>query len=223
MAPGANARGLTARFALGLLAAATAMLTLATSGTAASEASVQIVYRVYRPADLTVLAGQTVTWHDSSLTPHTVTALGGAFDSGRIEVGGSFSYTFSTPGTFAYMCTIHPTMKGTVVVLAAGASLPPGASQRVLVSVSRRRGSGGGPRGGETIVRVRASTPGGIVLLQSKASQSSPWRTERRARLSATGTVTFALGASVHGRLRAIVRPANGGSQLLSSAVAARV
>jgi plastocyanin len=207
-----------ARFALGLVAAATAMLALATSGTAANEASVQIVYRAYQPADLTVLAGQTVTWQDSSLTPHTVTALGGAFDSGRIEVGASFSYTFSTPGTFAYMCTIHPTMKGTVVVLAPGAS-PPSQPQSVRLTLSKRRD----PHGGSTIVRVQASAPGAAVLLQARSSPRSPWKTRRRASLSARGTVTFALPfalAPARGSLRALVRPVGGGAQLVSKTVA---
>ena len=177
----------------------------------------QIVYRSYRPADLTVMTGQTVTWHNTALVPHTVTALDGAFDSGRIDGGASFSYTFSTPGTFNYMCTIHPTMKGTVVVLAPGATPPPAAPQSVHLAVSKRRG----PHGALTVVRVQASTPGAAVLLQARSSSSSPWKTLHRASLSAHGTVTFALVAA-RGSLRAVVRPVGGGPQLLSNAVAVR-
>jgi plastocyanin len=193
-------------------------LALATPGTAADEVSVQIVDRSYRPAEITVVTGQTVTWHNTALVPHTVTALDGTFDSNRIEGGGSFSYTFMTAGTFAYMCTIHPTMKGTVVVLAPGASPPSAESQRVRLNVSRRRGA----RGSVTLVRVQADAPAATVLLQSKASPGSPWKTVRRAQLNAAGTLTFTLRASVHGRLRALVSPAGGGLQLRSSAVAAR-
>jgi plastocyanin len=213
-----TARRSHARLALVLAIAVSASLTFATPGTAADETSVQIVYRSFRPASLTVAAGTTVTWHNTALVPHTATALDGAFDSGRIDGGASFSYTFTTPGTFEYMCTIHPTMKGTVVVLAPGASPPSAESPVVRLSVSRRRET----RGSVTLVRVQADAPAATVLLQSKASPSSPWKTARRARLSATGTVTFALGASVHGRLRALISPTGGGAQLRSSAVAAR-
>jgi plastocyanin len=212
-----TARLAAARLALVLAIAASASLALATPGTAADETSVQIVYRSYRPASLTVAAGTTVTWHNTALVPHTVTALDGAFGSGRIEGGASFSYTFATPGTFAYMCTIHPTMKGTVVVLAPGATPPPAATQSVHLAVSKRRGA----HGGLTVVRVQAQAPGAAVLLQSRSSSSSPWKTLRRAPLSARGTVTFVL-ASARGSLRAVVRPLGGGPQLLSGAVVVR-
>jgi plastocyanin len=206
-----------ARLALVLAIAASVSLALATPGTAADETSVQIVYRSYRPADLTVLAGQTVTWHNTALVPHTVTALDGAFGSGRIEGGASFSYTFTTPGTFAYMCTIHPTMKGTVVVLAPGATPPAAQPQSVHLAVFKRRG----PHGGLTVVRVQAQAPGAAVLVQVRSSSSSPWKTLRRATLSARGTVTVAL-VGARGSLRAVVRPLGGGPQVLSSAVALR-
>jgi plastocyanin len=206
-----------ARIALVLALAASASLAFATPGTAADETSVQIVYRSYRPASVTVAAGTTVTWHNTALVPHTVTALDGAFGSGRIEGGASFSYTFATPGTFAYMCTIHPTMKGAVVVLAPGASPPPAAPQLVHLSPARRRGA----HGVLTIVRVQAQAPGAAVLLQARSSPRASWKTLRRASLSARGTVTFALAAA-RGSLRAVVRPVGGGPQLLSSAVAVR-
>ena len=100
-----------------------AFLSLAGASPAATESGVQIVYRAYQPSQLTVVAGQTVTWRNSGLGPHTVTSDTGQFDSGALQTGGTFSYTFSAPGTYAYSCTIHPTMHGKVVVLAA---LPPG-------------------------------------------------------------------------------------------------
>jgi hypothetical protein len=158
-----------------------------------------------------------VTWHNTNLVPHTATALDGAFDSGRIEGGASFSYTFTTPGTFAYMCTIHPTMKGTVVVLAPGATPPPAAPVSVHLTVSKQRA----PHGALTVARVQASAPGAAVLLQSRSSPSASWKTLRRATLSAHGSVTFAL-AAVRGSLRAVLRPLGGGPQLISSPVAVR-
>ena len=48
--------------------------------------------------------------------PHTWTAVDGAFDSGNIDPGAQFSHTFDTPGEYAFLCELHPTMTGTVSV-----------------------------------------------------------------------------------------------------------
>jgi hypothetical protein len=60
-----------------------------------------------------------VTWTNGDGVGHTATADGGSFDTGTIGGGGSDSVTFSTAGTFAYHCTIHPAMTGTISVQAA--------------------------------------------------------------------------------------------------------
>ncbi|HEX5474595.1 MAG TPA: plastocyanin/azurin family copper-binding protein [Vicinamibacterales bacterium] len=65
---------------------------------------------------LTVTAGTTVTWVNADNTTHTATSDNGVFNSGNINPGGRFSTTFATAGTFAYHCTIHPNMVGTVKV-----------------------------------------------------------------------------------------------------------
>ena len=71
---------------------------------------------------MTVNVGDTVTWHNSGQAPHTATANDGSFDTGTVNSGGSASHTFNSPGTFSYICTIHPNMKGTVRVLSASGS-----------------------------------------------------------------------------------------------------
>ena len=71
---------------------------------------------MYMPDDLGVGQGTTVTWTNDDSDPHNVVADGGAFASPTLEKGGSWSYTFSGPGTFAYYCSIHPDMKAKVVV-----------------------------------------------------------------------------------------------------------
>jgi hypothetical protein len=73
----------------------------------------------FSAATVTIAVGDTVTWHNSGQAPHTATANEGSFDTGTINSGGSGSHTFSSAGTFAYICTIHPNMKGTVRVLAS--------------------------------------------------------------------------------------------------------
>jgi len=75
----------------------------------------------FSPATLTIKAGTTVTWKNTTAIAHTVTSDDGkSFDSGMANPitaqGGMFSFTFTTPGTFAYHCTIHPFMKATIIV-----------------------------------------------------------------------------------------------------------
>jgi len=71
----------------------------------------------YSPQTLTVKAGTKVTWVNKDTVTHTVTSHGiSLFDSGNLATGATFSYTFARAGTYPYYCTIHPWMKGTVVV-----------------------------------------------------------------------------------------------------------
>ena len=68
----------------------------------------------YGPKTLTVAVGDTIVWVNRDMFPHTVTARGGGFDSGDIAAGKSWTYTVKAEGLFAYSCTYHPTMKGTL-------------------------------------------------------------------------------------------------------------
>jgi plastocyanin len=70
----------------------------------------------FAPATLTVTAGGTVTWTNRDEEPHTVAASDGSFHSPGMGTGATFSHTFSAPGKFDYVCSIHPSMHGTVVV-----------------------------------------------------------------------------------------------------------
>lgn len=70
----------------------------------------------FAPATLTVPVGTTVTWTNNDVTAHTTTSDNGVWDSGTLNPGASYSFTFMTKGTFGYHCTIHSFMKGTVVV-----------------------------------------------------------------------------------------------------------
>jgi plastocyanin len=84
----------------------------------AAAAAVEIKDFAFNPPTLEVAVGTTVTWTNNDTAPHTATQnpSGSGFQSGRIDNGGTFSYTFDTAGTFDYFCEFHPNMTGTVVV-----------------------------------------------------------------------------------------------------------
>lgn len=69
---------------------------------------------VFLPAEITISKGETVTWINQDSAPHTATGSG--FDSGFMGKDATFSFTFNEAGTFDYICTYHPYMKGKVIV-----------------------------------------------------------------------------------------------------------
>jgi len=70
----------------------------------------------FAPSPVSVQAGGSVTWTNNDNTAHTSTANNGAWNSGSIAPGRTFTMTFPSAGTFTYHCTIHPGMTGTVTV-----------------------------------------------------------------------------------------------------------
>lgn len=86
-------------------------------GTAPAAVQVNIFNYKFDPETLTVPAGTTVTWTNKDEIPHTVASSDKTFQgSGGLDTGDSYSYTFTKPGTYSYYCTLHPFMKGKVVV-----------------------------------------------------------------------------------------------------------
>lgn len=85
------------------------------AGTPAAN-EVWIQQMAFSPATITVAPNTTVKWLNKDGTAHTVTSTTGAFDSGNIGVGGSYSRQFTTTGSFPYRCNFHSSMTGTVVV-----------------------------------------------------------------------------------------------------------
>jgi plastocyanin len=70
----------------------------------------------FNPPSLTVKTGEKLTWINKDLFPHSVTASAKAFDSQAIAPNASWTWVAPKPGTYAYVCTFHPTMNGTVIV-----------------------------------------------------------------------------------------------------------
>jgi plastocyanin len=86
---------------------------------AAASTGVTIKNFKFAPASTSVHVGDTITWTNQDIAPHTATANDGSFNTGSLSQGKSGSHTFTKAGSFAYICSIHPSMKGTVTVAAA--------------------------------------------------------------------------------------------------------
>lgn len=78
--------------------------------------SAKIIDFTYMPAKITIPKDGKITWVNKDSAVHTVTEDAEDFDSGDIDEGQKFSKKFSEIGTIKYFCTIHPYMKGTIVV-----------------------------------------------------------------------------------------------------------
>jgi amicyanin len=76
----------------------------------------------FNPQKLTIKSGTTVTWTNRDDIPHTVAAVDREFKSKALDTGDAYSFTFTTPGSYQYFCSLHPHMTGTIVVEAATGS-----------------------------------------------------------------------------------------------------
>lgn len=83
---------------------------------AAAGAEVKIDNFSFTPATLTVAVGTEVTWTNRDDIPHNVVTDDKTVKSKALDTNEKFAYTFTKPGTYSYFCSIHPHMKGTVVV-----------------------------------------------------------------------------------------------------------
>ena len=70
----------------------------------------------FKPMMMTVKAGTTVTWKNTDGEPHTVVSPDGTFRSHALDQGDTFTFKFDTPGTYKYICSIHPKMMASIIV-----------------------------------------------------------------------------------------------------------
>lgn len=118
---------------------------------------VTIANLAFDPAQITIPTGATVAWTNNDSVPHTVTATYGTFDSGIFDPGATFSWTFDQPGSFDYLCQLHPQMQGAVTAegepttsgappaAPANGSAPTGAEppDQAVASTAQEAGGGG--------------------------------------------------------------------------------
>jgi LPXTG-motif cell wall-anchored protein len=150
---------------------------------AAASGSVTIADFQFTPAQITIDQGDTVTWTNDGPTPHSATAPDGSFDTGIFPAGERRSHTFDEAGTFAYICTPHPDMHGTVVVRASqsGGDTPDSST------------GGGGTDG---------SADTGSEAAQSDGGPSLPNTGTNAGALLVLGALMLLLGVAVHRRAR---------------------
>lgn len=126
----------------------------------------------FQPSTLTVPKGTTVTWHNLGSVDHTVTSdKNGMFDS-RVSSGKVFSFTFSTPGTYNYHCSIHTSMRGTIIVTGSAISavsvvVPKGISKAITGM------PGTAPAGGNSSVTWSEKPLSGEALSGQKLIQGT--------------------------------------------------
>jgi plastocyanin len=95
-----------------------ALAALIAAAPAPSAPAVAIKDFAFAPATMTITAGQTLRFVNRDGEAHTVTAKDGSFDSGGLDTGDSWTHRFDRAGTYAYFCSLHPYMKGAIVVIA---------------------------------------------------------------------------------------------------------
>jgi amicyanin len=89
----------------------------------AAATAVSIDNFTFTPPTLTVKAGTTITWTNKDDIPHGIASANNAFARSKaLDTDNSYSFTFTTPGTYQYFCYIHPHMTGTIVVEATTGS-----------------------------------------------------------------------------------------------------
>jgi plastocyanin len=142
-----------------------------TAGAQGKTMTVSIKNFAFNPPNTTVTPGTTVTWVNNDQTPHTATANNGAFDSGTLQPGQSYSFTFDKPGTYAYHCNIHPDMTATVTVSSASGSASASSSGSASPTASATTSPGkplpssGGPPSLGVVAALALVAFGAIALI----------------------------------------------------------
>ena len=97
-----------------------------TPGPTTAPIAVKIVNFAFTPQKVVIPVGGSVTWTNNDDVAHTATASDNSFDSGNLANGQSWTHTFTKAGKYAYICSYHPNMTGTIVVQAPSTPAPSG-------------------------------------------------------------------------------------------------
>jgi amicyanin len=103
------------RIIIGIFVSACFIVAVAAQSTPAP-VNVKIDNFTFGPPEVTVPPGTTITWTNRDDIPHTVASSDKAFKSKVMDTDEKYAFTFASPGTYAYFCSIHPKMTGKVIV-----------------------------------------------------------------------------------------------------------
>lgn len=165
----------------GLLRAAAALALLAVwllpSGRASAAGyAVAMKGYAFAPAALSVPAGSTVTWTNYDTAPHDVKTTSGPLQihSPMLDKGQSWSFTFTTAGSYGYVCTVHPDMTAGITVRAA-APAPVPAPARTSAAPTRHVHSGSSAhQEAATPTRTPSRAPSSAPAMTMPMPSSSP-------------------------------------------------
>ncbi|WP_217913504.1 cupredoxin domain-containing protein [Miltoncostaea marina] len=158
----------------------------------------------YRPAEMVVAPGQQVTWTNTGVQPHTVTADAGAFDSGTMDAKAKFTITApAASGTFTYHCTFHTYMRGSLVVSSLTLQGPKSVAAGKAATV---RGTAPGMAPG-TPVALESLTRGAWTQVAAGALAGDATYRLRTPALTASAQLRARIGAEVSPTLAVPVAP----------------
>ena len=128
----------------------------------------------FNPLEVTVQAGQVVTFRNTGGQSHTATAGNGAFDTGLVPPGESKTLTVAAAGAYPFVCTPHPWMKGTLIITAAAAAPAPApAPAAQAVATPTAAAAAPAPVAKPAAQAVPTPTPFRLVTTTSPATTTS--------------------------------------------------
>ena len=193
------------------LAAALALLAAPGPAAAATE-TVTIPGRYFDPPRLTVATGDTVVWRNDDIEEHTVVATAGAFASAALGTHGTLEHRFDAAGSYAYICTLHPFMRGRIEVLAAAPGQLMDTPPLAVTLTGARRG-----RRLRLTGRVKPAQPGAVVALELYFRDRFAWRQVAHRRLGIRSLVRFSARGDLRRRARLVLHARDGGRVLARS------
>lgn len=179
--------------ALRLLVGAALLLVLGASSASAAPLAANRIVTIqnftFNPATITVNAGDTITWTNADAAVHSARATGGSFDTGTLFQGDSKTFTFSVPGTFAYICGIHgASMSGAVVVNGQAATPAPTAPPTPQPTVA--------PTPQPTVAPTAPPTPSPAVATTASATPSPTTPAPQPTQVSAPSASNVVVASS---------------------------
>jgi plastocyanin len=103
-------------FAAGIAVACAVYAAVAVAAAPPAESKVTIDNFTFKPEAITIPKGTKLEWENDDDIPHTVVETQGKFLSPALDTEDKYAFTFDVPGTYEYFCSLHPHMKGKVVV-----------------------------------------------------------------------------------------------------------